>query len=52
MKVDGEAVFRKLDGIVSEMLEDRESAIVEHHYARLIKERSDTELILNQHSIV
>ena len=52
MKVDGEAVFRKLDGIVGEMLENREPAIVEHHSARLIKERSDTELILNQHSIV
>ena len=48
MKVDGEAVFRKLDGIVSEMLENREPAIIEHHYARLMKETGDTEFVRTQ----
>ncbi|MCI5122958.1 MAG: hypothetical protein D3925_00405 [Candidatus Electrothrix sp. AR5] len=48
MQVDGETVFRKLDGIIGEMLENRDPAIVEYHYARLMKETSNTDFVRTQ----
>ena len=48
MKVDREAVYRKLDGIIGEMLENREPAIVEYHYARLMKETSNVDFVRTQ----
>ncbi|WLE96656.1 MAG: hypothetical protein QTN59_18480 [Candidatus Electrothrix communis] len=48
MQIDREAVYQKLDGIISEMLENREPAIVEYHYARLMKETSNDDFVRTQ----
>ncbi len=38
MKLSDEKLLKKLDGIICEMLKNKEPSIVEYHYARLMKE--------------